>query len=599
MMVAFFFLFGVVAVSLWQGNMHQRCFTAASGLDPAVPADWLCGGMHGCPASSTCLDKAPNGFISPAPAGGLLHYDDLVGTTRVLYTTVLLEGWTQALAWVQDTQVSGLAIELHAVSSQRFYPPLQGLTAWIFFVAVIVIGSFLLVNVFLANIMSSYSAGRSRLNLRAARTHARQQAIRRMRAYVKFHRRKSAIEGVEQQRKALRAVAAGESVRLRSDAGLQSTRSRTGSLASVGRSTHRTQFFSKRPDRSAPPRHKSLPWALPQPQTVQSSPSPKPLASPNTDISSVALHQSPVKTFIATAHAARVADTVTTHSSAAQDTLRQRRGSSAELTTAHVPQNSREKDHAAVRRYLRRMSQDVHMARAAHIADSIIAAGFGEAMAAVDSPEAAIDEMNVMGRRRDPTTLFDKRLVSVAQTIDERYLASDPTLSNPANASTVTILPAPKVPAPSRPRDAVALPADTAAGIERVGRRVFAELHRTQSMLMKNGHLGLDGAATRPLGGSSLGPAKAERDVQRLHDQLRAPVGHPSDVPVGNARVLETVSHLPQTSRTDQPDETGHATSKAHKLGVQDFWSLREGFVRRVEDWLCPPRQPVVLMWKS
>lgn len=109
-MAAFFFCFGVVAVSLWQGKMHQRCFTPAGYVDPAVSSDWLCGGMHGCPSSSTCLDISPsvNGtssVIGVAPMYGLLDYDDLVGTSRVLYTTVQLEGWARALGWLQDAQV--------------------------------------------------------------------------------------------------------------------------------------------------------------------------------------------------------------------------------------------------------------------------------------------------------------------------------------------------------------------------------------------------------------------------------------------------------------------------------------------------------------
>lgn len=134
-LTAFFFCFGVIAVSLWQGKMHQRCYTPLGLRDTTLPLDWLCGGYHGCPSTSTCaVSGVPGCYTSagallpvlsgwvctgnqscpttstclnsvPTPMLGHLNYDDLVGTTEVLFMTVMLADWVPALEWLQDVDV--------------------------------------------------------------------------------------------------------------------------------------------------------------------------------------------------------------------------------------------------------------------------------------------------------------------------------------------------------------------------------------------------------------------------------------------------------------------------------------------------------------
>lgn len=528
---------------------------------------------------------------------------------------------------------------------------------------VIVIGSFLLVNVFLANIMSSYSAGRIRMHLKAARTRARQQAIRRLRAYVKYQRRLSVVEEAILQRKALDAAATGTALQLSQMQTRRTGRSavdaeRTGMTITANLTVDRSAFLSSQTvggegfvlaARPAPPR-KSLPWA-PPPPLLQSEPhallsaegdaapvavgaatapprEPRLSGASTLGLGVPALEADHSLSWAGRALPAPPFDPIRRPTSIAaaptspMQTIRQTSvtsvgedfsiPSTTDLLQTHIAAGGRN----AARGYLRRMSQDVHMARAAHIADSIIAAGYGNAVAAVAEPASAVDALDLMGRQGS-TALFDRRLAHISLTGQDAATRADgagPWQVAPLEGTSA---------ARSLP---TAFPPAIAAGIQRVGRRAFAELHRTHSMMLKAGQLGLDsegGAANRTsqqlrgVGDEALGELRAAsealREVQRLHELRRM---HSQRLNSSQPDAVVDVDAAPPlapgesaAAPTEPPSATAAATtavsverrSPPDRVSSNSFdvWGLREKYLRRLEDLACPPRHPVVLFWKS
>ena len=140
-------------------------------------------------------------------------------------------------------------------------------------------------------------------------------------------------------------------------------------------------------------------------------------------------------------------------------------------------------------------------------------------------------------------------------------------------------------------------------------------------MMLKAGQLGLDsegGIANRAaqklrgVGDEALGELRAAsealREVQRLHELRRmhsqSLINKPDAViNVSTAASVEDrgpdVSPEPQGVTAAGSVERRQQPARDRNIGSVDIWGLRELYLRRVEDFLCPPRNVVVLVWKS
>lgn len=108
-----FFVFGILAVQLWNGLFHQRCYNSSmeyyhpddpyvctipsldqDGMQSCAPDIVLYG--SGAQSYSTCLANGPN------PWAGLVHFDNIFGAWVAIFQCITLEAWVDIMYLVQD-----------------------------------------------------------------------------------------------------------------------------------------------------------------------------------------------------------------------------------------------------------------------------------------------------------------------------------------------------------------------------------------------------------------------------------------------------------------------------------------------------------------
>ncbi|XP_042240382.1 voltage-dependent T-type calcium channel subunit alpha-1G-like isoform X2 [Homarus americanus] len=182
-----FFIFGIVGVQLWAGMLRQRCFidlpknvTAVSGPITSYfrvtdqEKDYICSlpkdnGMHQCQGlphtryqGMECNDSAllhvPNEPTNEScvnwnqyytdcrpgdknPFQGAISFDNIGLAWVAIFLVISLEGWTDIMYYVQD--------------AHSFWD-------WIYFVLLIVIGSFFMINLCLVVIATQFSETKKR-----------------------------------------------------------------------------------------------------------------------------------------------------------------------------------------------------------------------------------------------------------------------------------------------------------------------------------------------------------------------------------------------------------------------------------------------------
>ncbi|XP_071550558.1 voltage-dependent T-type calcium channel subunit alpha-1G-like [Panulirus ornatus] len=182
-----FFIFGIVGVQLWAGMLRQRCFIDLPKNVTAVPGpitsyfrtdeqekDYICSlpkdnGMHKCqdlpptkyqgkqcndsallhvfnePTNESCVNW--NQYYTDCRPGdrnpfqGAISFDNIGLAWVAIFLVISLEGWTDIMYYVQD--------------AHSFWD-------WIYFVLLIVIGSFFMINLCLVVIATQFSETKKR-----------------------------------------------------------------------------------------------------------------------------------------------------------------------------------------------------------------------------------------------------------------------------------------------------------------------------------------------------------------------------------------------------------------------------------------------------
>lgn len=146
-----FFVFGILAVQLWNGLFRQRCYTpdGKSMFGDMNDDPYICtitsdqqNGMAGCPASyqtfglealpfTSCQRKGDN------PHFGAIHFDNIFGAWVAIFQCITLEAWVDIMYYVQDG---------------------YGFWSWIYFVALIIVGAWFMVNLTLVVIAAQFGS---------------------------------------------------------------------------------------------------------------------------------------------------------------------------------------------------------------------------------------------------------------------------------------------------------------------------------------------------------------------------------------------------------------------------------------------------------
>lgn len=197
-----FFIFGIVGVQLWAGLLRQRCYLVLPDDNVSIPSpissyyqgvdaerDFICStekdnGMHRCsglppqvlssglvckgsalphsanaPTNVSCVNW--NQYYTNCTAGdknpfqGAISFDNIGLAWVAIFLVISLEGWSDIMYYVQD--------------AHSFWD-------WIYFVLLIVIGSFFMINLCLVVIATQFSETKKRemerMRMERARYHS-------------------------------------------------------------------------------------------------------------------------------------------------------------------------------------------------------------------------------------------------------------------------------------------------------------------------------------------------------------------------------------------------------------------------------------------
>ncbi|XP_029428833.1 voltage-dependent L-type calcium channel subunit alpha-1S [Rhinatrema bivittatum] len=139
-------IYAIVGLELFKGKMHKTCYYTGTDVVATVefekPAPCT-GAGHGrhCAMNGT---ECRGGW--PGPNNGITHFDNFGFAMLTVYQCITMEGWTDVLYWVND-----------AIGNE--WP-------WIYFVSLILLGSFFVLNLVLGVLSGEFTKEREKAKSR-------------------------------------------------------------------------------------------------------------------------------------------------------------------------------------------------------------------------------------------------------------------------------------------------------------------------------------------------------------------------------------------------------------------------------------------------
>ncbi|OXB72264.1 UNVERIFIED_CONTAM: hypothetical protein H355_003797 [Colinus virginianus] len=139
-------IYAIVGQELFKGKMHKTCYylgtdvIATVGSEKPAPCTTSGHGRH-CSINGT---ECRSGW--PGPNNGITHFDNFGFAMLTVYQCITMEGWTEVLYWVND-----------AIGNE--WP-------WIYFVSLILLGSFFVLNLVLGVLSGEFTKEREKAKSR-------------------------------------------------------------------------------------------------------------------------------------------------------------------------------------------------------------------------------------------------------------------------------------------------------------------------------------------------------------------------------------------------------------------------------------------------
>ncbi|XP_067834585.1 voltage-dependent L-type calcium channel subunit alpha-1S-like isoform X2 [Heptranchias perlo] len=136
-------IYAIIGLELFMGKMHKTCYYSGTDIvteDQPAPCAHSGHGHH-CPINGT---ECRSGW--PGPNSGITHFDNFGFAMLTVYQCITMEGWTDVLYWVND-----------AIGNE--WP-------WIYFVSLILLGSFFVLNLVLGVLSGEFSREREKAKSR-------------------------------------------------------------------------------------------------------------------------------------------------------------------------------------------------------------------------------------------------------------------------------------------------------------------------------------------------------------------------------------------------------------------------------------------------
>ncbi|XP_068125554.1 voltage-dependent L-type calcium channel subunit alpha-1S [Hyperolius riggenbachi] len=146
-------IYAIVGLELFSGKMHKTCYYAGTDV---IASEEIEGPA---PCSTTGRQCTINGTVCrgwwPGPNDGITHFDNFGFAMLTVYQCITMEGWTDVLYWVND-----------AIGNE--WP-------WIYFVSLILLGSFFVLNLVLGVLSGEFTKEREKAKSRGAFQRLREQ----------------------------------------------------------------------------------------------------------------------------------------------------------------------------------------------------------------------------------------------------------------------------------------------------------------------------------------------------------------------------------------------------------------------------------------
>ncbi|XP_058629130.1 voltage-dependent L-type calcium channel subunit alpha-1C isoform X14 [Onychostoma macrolepis] len=141
-------IYAIIGLELFMGKMHRTCFFFKDGHKGTVseekPAPCAPNSAHGRHCTPANVTQCLMGW--EGPNDGITNFDNFAFAMLTVFQCITMEGWTDVLYWVND-----------AVGSS--WP-------WLYFVTLIIIGSFFVLNLVLGVLSGEFSKEREKAKAR-------------------------------------------------------------------------------------------------------------------------------------------------------------------------------------------------------------------------------------------------------------------------------------------------------------------------------------------------------------------------------------------------------------------------------------------------
>ncbi|XP_072336839.1 voltage-dependent L-type calcium channel subunit alpha-1S-like isoform X11 [Scyliorhinus torazame] len=136
-------IYAIIGLELFMGKMHKTCFYSGTDI---VADEWPAPCAHSGHGRHCALNGTECRSGWPGPNSGITHFDNFGFAMLTVYQCITMEGWTDVLYWVND-----------AIGNE--WP-------WIYFVSLILLGSFFVLNLVLGVLSGEFSREREKAKSR-------------------------------------------------------------------------------------------------------------------------------------------------------------------------------------------------------------------------------------------------------------------------------------------------------------------------------------------------------------------------------------------------------------------------------------------------
>ncbi|XP_074936590.1 voltage-dependent L-type calcium channel subunit alpha-1F, partial [Phalacrocorax aristotelis] len=171
-------IYAIIGLELFIGRMHKTCFFIGSDLESEEDPSPCAFSGHGraCLQNNTECRGRWEG-----PNGGITNFDNFFFAMLTVFQCITMEGWTDVLYWMQDAMGHELP--------------------WIYFVSLVIFGSFFVLNLVLGVLSGEFSKEREKAKARGdfQKLREKQQLEEDLRGYMDWITQAEDLEGDDEE----------------------------------------------------------------------------------------------------------------------------------------------------------------------------------------------------------------------------------------------------------------------------------------------------------------------------------------------------------------------------------------------------------------